>query len=71
MDNRAAQRFDSTEFSERKPFRKFDAVEPPFAVLIVGKRSGSIAPTFFLKGLLSEYLCAIEPPLVVVSICTG
>ena len=47
MDNRAAQRFDSTEFSERKPFRKFDAVEPPFAVLIVGKRSGSIAPTFF------------------------
>ena len=58
MDNTAAQRFDSTEFSERKPFRKFDAVEPPFAVLIVGKRSGSIAPTFSLKGLLSEYsLC--------------
>ena len=50
MDNRAAQRFDSTEFSERKPFRKFDAVEPPFAVLIVGKRSGSIAPTFFSRG---------------------
>ena len=29
MDNTAAQRFDSTKFSERKSFTKFGAIEPP------------------------------------------
>ena len=48
MDNTAAQRFDSTKSSERQPFRKFGAVEPPW---IAQKRSGSIAPNFLKKTL--------------------
>ena len=46
MDNTAAQRSDSTKFSEKKPFKKCGAIEPPFTVLIVGRCSGSIAPNF-------------------------
>ena len=70
MDDRAAQRFDSTKFYERKPYRKFGAIEPPFAVLIVGKRSGSIAPNF-LKGSPSENLVLSNRRLFVVSVCYG
>ena len=35
MDNTAAQRFDITNFSERKSFGKFGAVEPPLFVAII------------------------------------
>ena len=35
MDNTAAQRFDSTKFSDRKSFRKFGAIEPPLFVAII------------------------------------
>ena len=52
---RKKQRFKSTKFSHGFPFRKFGAIEPPFDVLIVGKRSGSIKQTF-LKRHSSEKL---------------
>ena len=42
-------------FVRGKPFTKFGAIEPPFDVLIVGKRSGSITSTF-LKRHSSEKL---------------
>ena len=48
-------RFDSTTLPERRAFRKFGAIETRFVVLIVGKRSGSMAPKF-LKGNPSENL---------------
>ena len=71
MDNTAVQRFDSTKFYVRKPSRKFGAIEPPFAVLIVGKfGSGSIALNF-LKGSPSEHLVLSNRPLFVVSVCYG
>ena len=40
--------FGST-FCERNPFGKIGAIEPPFAVLIVGKRSGSTALNFLKR----------------------
>ena len=35
MNTTAAQRFDSTKFSERNPFRKFGAIEPPMFVVSI------------------------------------
>ena len=66
MDNTAAQRFDSTKFSERQPFRNFGAFEPPG---ITQQRSGSIAPNFLKKAL--QKFGAIEPPMFVVSTRNG
>ena len=56
MDNTAAQRFDSTKFSERQPFRNFGAFEPP------QQRSGSIAPNF-LKETLQKIWCYRAAPV--------
>ena len=55
------QRFDSTKLSERKPFRKFGAIQPCFAVLTVTKRCGSMAPKF-LKENPSENLVLSNRP---------
>ena len=60
------QRFDSTKFSERKPFRKFGAIEPPpfccqCLLWMTEQRSGSIAPNF-MKGNPPENLVLSNRP---------
>ena len=61
LGNTAVQRLDSTKCSERKPSGKFGAIEPPFAVLIVGKRNGSIAPSFLKEALRKSWHCRTAP----------
>ena len=60
------QRFDSTKFSKRKPFRKFGAIEPtPFCcqglLWIKEQCNGSTAPNF-MKGSPSEKLVLSNRP---------
>ena len=63
MGNTAVQRPDSTKCSERKPSEKIGAIEPPFAVLIVGKRSSSMAPSILKEALRKSWRCRTAPLL--------
>ena len=69
MDNTAAQRFDDTKFSERKPFRKFGAIEPPFTVSFV--RFDMFDSTKFSETTPFGKFASVEPLLFAVSICNG
>ena len=61
------QRFDSTKFYERKPYRKFGAIEPPFAVLIVGKAQRFDSTKFSERKPFRKF-GAIEPPPSLLSV---
>ena len=61
IDNTAAQRFDSTKFSERQPFRNFGAFEPPW---ITQQRSGSIASNFLKENPSQNLVLSNRPCLL-------